>query len=81
MLKKPEQGQVVCLKSGGPAMTVESIGPSKSSPFVDCVWFNPSNKSPKRCSFHFSALVEVKAEDDAPSAEGYTFKEVVTFNR
>jgi len=42
MIKK---GDVVTLKSGGPKMTVQSIGDSKPGPlgtvrWIRCIWFN-----------------------------------------
>jgi uncharacterized protein YodC (DUF2158 family) len=34
-----QAGEVVCLKSGGPDMTIESVEISQGISIVTCVWF------------------------------------------
>jgi uncharacterized protein YodC (DUF2158 family) len=34
-----QAGEVVCLKSGGPDMTIESVQTNQDVPIVTCVWF------------------------------------------
>ncbi len=47
-------GDVVCLRSGGPDMTVESTETTAADVSVTCVWF--MDKSLYRASFPVSAL-------------------------
>ena len=47
-------GDVVCLKSGGPDMTVERFEASGTDANIVCVWF--VDKSLYRASFPVSAL-------------------------
>jgi len=51
-----QAGEVVCLKSGGPDMTIESVQPSAASDggVVTCVWF--VDKTLYRTSLPVSAL-------------------------
>ena len=50
-----QPGDVVCLKSGGPDMTVEVVTASPGSPvFVTCIWFEDRNLY--RTSLPLSAL-------------------------
>jgi len=47
MMKEFEIGEVVQLKSGGPLMTVQSMGdwsPTGPNPGVLCVWFDQLKK-------------------------------------
>ena len=47
MMKEFEIGEVVKLKSGGPLMTVQSMGdysPTGPNPGVICVWFDQLKK-------------------------------------
>lgn len=37
-------GDVVQLKSGGPVMTVTSVGDNYGTPAVWCVWFDPKGQ-------------------------------------
>ena len=47
-------GDVVCLKSGGPDMTVERVEATAGNTSVICVWF--VDQSLYRASFPMSAL-------------------------
>lgn len=47
-------GDVVCLKSGGPDMTVERVETTAGNASVICVWF--VDQSLYRASFPMSAL-------------------------
>ena len=49
-----ESGDVVCLKSGGPDMTVERVETNAGNTSVTCVWF--VEQSLYRASFPVSAL-------------------------
>ena len=59
-------GDVVALKSGGPAMTVERVGlkPWNDEPVVYCAWFGNESNDPRllrRDSFHPRVLTLVSA--------------------
>jgi len=58
-----EVGDVVRLKSGGPAMTVEEVGdsPLAGGPYVHCTWFDTSSKKPTSKSFKPQALEKTRA--------------------
>lgn len=52
-----KKGDVVMLRSGGPAMTVQNVGdysPHKSEDGVECVWFNEKRQL---CNEVFDAAV------------------------
>jgi uncharacterized protein YodC (DUF2158 family) len=42
--EKFEIGEVVCLKSGGPKMTVDGMGEYSEGFRISCVWFEGSKK-------------------------------------
>lgn len=48
-----EGGDVVMLKSGGPTMTVTSVGDYYGTPSACCVWFDAK----KECNGTFNLLV------------------------
>jgi uncharacterized protein YodC (DUF2158 family) len=49
-----QAGEVVCLKSGGPDMTIESVEPGTAVVIVTCVWF--VDKTLYRTTLPVSAL-------------------------
>jgi uncharacterized protein YodC (DUF2158 family) len=49
-----QAGEVVCLKSGGPDMTIESVEPGTDIVIVTCVWF--VDKTLYRTTLPVSAL-------------------------
>jgi uncharacterized protein YodC (DUF2158 family) len=49
-----QAGEVVCLKSGGPDMTIESVQTNQDVTVVTCVWF--VEKTLYRTSLPVSAL-------------------------
>jgi len=49
-----QAGEVVCLKSGGPDMTIESVQTNQDVTIVTCVWF--VEKTLYRTSLPVSAL-------------------------
>jgi uncharacterized protein YodC (DUF2158 family) len=53
-MKNVQPGDVVCLKSGGPDMTVEFVHTESSNMFVTCVWFE--ERTLYRTSLPISAL-------------------------
>jgi uncharacterized protein YodC (DUF2158 family) len=54
----PEIGDVVRLKSGGPAMTVEVVTKATEGHLVRCVWFDDGEA--KRGTFPAAALDEAE---------------------
>lgn len=61
MTKKPKVGQVVQLRSGGPAMTVSDLEVYAHPDHVECQWFGGRKLETGR--FPIASLVEVKEED------------------
>ena len=53
-MKSFQPGDVVCLKSGGPDMTVEFITNESNTIFVTCIWFE--ERTLYRISLPISAL-------------------------
>jgi uncharacterized protein YodC (DUF2158 family) len=53
-MKSFQPGDVVCLKSGGPDMTVECVVSESNTMFVTCIWFE--ERTLYRTSLPLSAL-------------------------
>ena len=56
LMEKLSEGQLVELKSGGPKMTVKSLGGSNAV----CTWFSDQKLSER--TFPFTSLIPVHAE-------------------
>jgi uncharacterized protein YodC (DUF2158 family) len=56
----PKVGDVVKLKSGGPAMTVEVVTKATEGHLVRCVWFDGAEA--KRGTFPAAALEDAETE-------------------
>jgi len=52
-----EAGQVVKLRSGGPAMTVAKTFRTNGIPYVSCIWLDEKNREPLSTEFHSELLV------------------------
>jgi len=61
MAENLKAGDVARLKSGGPSMTVESIGDLHGTPTVWCTWFGEQHKM-ERGDFPLDSLTPVSDE-------------------
>jgi len=61
-------GDVIRLKSGGPKMTVVTIGTTQfdSEPSVWCEWFDEKNKAQEK-TFHLVAVEKVDSQSESPA--------------
>ncbi len=57
-----EAGATVALKSGGPVMTVDSVGDEYGTMTAWCVWFD--GRKQVRASFAVTSLKSVSMDDD-----------------